>query len=352
MKTQDYKDNFPGHMVTLVSRASIEKMQNTKLEKHKNSERRKKAKIRSQRNQQFADALSCQLCGFTSKTSLISHITRIHHVDMTEYRNKFPSCVTQRMTVEQKQSISENLKKKLEDEVEKKKFLDWRSYPTELKHWMRKGLSQTEAEAARKQWQSETGLKQNCYPELLERKSKQMSGDNNHMSLQSLAEKHGVSLEEAKKYTPCYGRSGEKHPMFGKNHTEQSLQKIASAPHVANPDYRSTPERQLEEQCRNLGNLKTNVQIKRYNVDVLFEDKNLIVEMFGDYWHMNPDVYPPDAINLYAKKTAKQIWDRDARKIETLRSIGYDVVVVWERDWRLKKELIMKEIADAYHRAR
>jgi G:T-mismatch repair DNA endonuclease (very short patch repair protein) len=271
---------------------------------------------------------------------------------MDDYRQKFHSSMVQRMTIEQKTAIANEMRKKLDNDDELVKFLEWRSYPSELKHWTRKGLSDEEAATKQSEWQSNAGLRQNDHLETLEHRSREMTDDRNHMSLRSIADKYNVSLEEAQKLTPCYGRTGDKHPMFGKNHTEEAIAKISASDHIANPDYRSKPERELEERCRKIADLNTNVPLGRYNVDVLFSNKKLIVEMFGDYWHMNPIVYSVDALNVFMEKTAQQIWDRDARKLEMLRSLGYDVVVVWERDWRFKKEKIMKEIVDAYHRVR
>lgn len=351
MTTQEYKKSFPGHEVRISSLDSIEKMRVTKLARGANTPRRLKMNIRTERSKQFEDDLRCELCDFKSKFSLISHITRKHHITMSEYRTRFPGVQIQRASKEQKTANSLFNKNKLKDADTMKYFLEWRSYPSEVKHWLRKGFTEDEAVVKIREWQTNAALAQNNYPETLAARSIAMTGDNNHMSLCSLAKKHNASLEEAYKLTPCYGRTGEKHPMFGKQHSEESIAKIAASEHVANPDYRSKPERELENLCRQIAHLKTNVQINRYNVDVLFQDKNVIVEMFGDYWHMNPRKYKADDVNLYVKKTAQAIWDRDARKLGKLRSLGYDVIVVWEHDWRFNKKEIMEGIKDAYDRA-
>lgn len=229
--------------------------------------------------------------------------------------------------------------------------MEWRSYPSETKHWVNKGMSDDEARAKVSEWQSDAGLAQNNHPEMLERKSREMTGDLNHMSLRSLADKHGVTLEEATRLTPCYGRTGEKHPMFGKHHTEEALAKIAASEHLRYDDKRSKLERELEIKCREIGKLKTNERVATFNVDIVFSDKSLLIEFFGDFWHMNPSLYQSTAINKIKNKTAQEIWDRDARKLDKLRSLGFEVIVVWEQDWRFKKEEIMKGIKDAYDRA-
>jgi G:T-mismatch repair DNA endonuclease (very short patch repair protein) len=138
--------------------------------------------------------------------------------------------------------------------------------------------------------------------------------------------------------------------MFGKKHTAEALEKIAGAPHLSNPDYRSKPERELEQQCRNLGSLENNVRIGKWNVDVLFTEKRMIVELFGDYWHMNPVKYASTVRHSLMGKTADEVWSRDERKLKDLRDQGYEVVVVWESDWRHDPDACVKRIRDAYDR--
>lgn len=46
--------------------------------------------------------------------------------------------------------------------------------------------------------------------------SEQRSGDNNSQSLDSISKRFNCSVDDAVKLTNCYGRTGEKHPMFGR----------------------------------------------------------------------------------------------------------------------------------------
>lgn len=54
-------------------------------------------------------------------------------------------------------------------------------------------------------------------PERREKKRLEMSGAGNPM--------YGLPKEEA----PCFGRTGDKHPMFGKHHTEEAKSKISKS---------------------------------------------------------------------------------------------------------------------------
>lgn len=82
----------------------------------------------------------------------------------------------------------------------------------------------------------------------------------------------------------------------------------------------------------------------------LFHTQKLIVEFFGDYWHMNPAKYSKERVHNLMNKTAEFLWARDNRKIKELASLGYEVVVVLESDWKNEKEQQLKRIKDAFNR--
>ena len=66
------------------------------------------------------------------------------------------------------------------------------------------------------------------------------------------------------------------------------------------------------------------------SVDIYIPSKKKIVECFGDFWHCNPSIYPADYYNKYVHMNASEIWKRDEERIQTLKTAGYDVEVVWE----------------------
>jgi hypothetical protein len=80
---------------------------------------------------------------------------------------------------------------------------------------------------------------------------------------------------------------------------------------------------------------------KGYYIDFLYENK--IIEFNGDFWHFNPNIYlPEDFVMLMNKKTiAKEIWEEDKIKLNLLKSLGYDVLVIWESDYKTNKENII-----------
>lgn len=77
---------------------------------------------------------------------------------------------------------------------------------------------------------------------------------------------------------------------------------------------------------------ENNVQISYYNVDFVDRSSNHIIEVYGDYWHCNPKLYPDNYIHPYYKMTAEQKRKLDEDRVQYLESLGYTVTVVWESD--------------------
>ena len=75
-----------------------------------------------------------------------------------------------------------------------------------------------------------------------------------------------------------------------------------------------------------------NIQISYYNVDFVNQKTKHIIEVYGDYWHCNPKTYPDNYIHPYFKMTALQRRKLDEERVRYLRSLDYDVTVVWESD--------------------
>ena len=87
--------------------------------------------------------------------------------------------------------------------------------------------------------------------------------------------------------------------------------------------------------------LKNNTRY--YVYDIVY--KNKIIEYNGDFWHASPKKYKEsDVVRLPNKKiTAKEIWEKDLEKIKFAESQGYDVLVIWESNFKKNKEEIIKQ---------
>ena len=63
---------------------------------------------------------------------------------------------------------------------------------------------------------------------------------------------------------------------------------------------------------------------------------NKIVEFYGTLWHADPTVYKAEDV-VHHKITAKQIWERDAERINRLKDDGYEVMIVWQKEFSKDK---------------
>jgi len=355
MSSEEYKKLFPGHKLFLFTKEQCAKRSKTNSVKDEFKKRKQFFEDREAAAQEMRDMgldpIICEVCGFESMFSIISHIRHKHDISISDYREKYPNSLLQRNSPKQSRKASEAMKQRLSDIELRQKFLDWRSFPSEIKHWTRKGFSEEDAALKVSEFQREQGLKF-VTPENILKLKQMFSGSNGTMSLESIARRNGVSIAEARYLTPCYGRCGDLHPMFGKHHTQEALLKIASAPHLKTPSSRSKGEIELFNACCLIGECDHNSQLGRWNVDVLFRHQKLIVEYFGDYWHMSSKLYLPNDIHNITNIPACVAWRRDAYKLSCLNELGYFVLIVWESDWNINKDLEIKRIKDASDRLR
>jgi hypothetical protein len=71
-----------------------------------------------------------------------------------------------------------------------------------------------------------------------------------------------------------------------------------------------------------------------YRVDGFDPVTNTIYEYHGDYWHGNPALYSPEAVNLKTGKTFGHHYASTLEKQRLLEEAGYRVIVMWESDWK------------------
>lgn len=73
---------------------------------------------------------------------------------------------------------------------------------------------------------------------------------------------------------------------------------------------------------------------KAFRVDGMSDDRSTIYEFNGDYWHGNPQVFEPDFYNPQAHATMQELYERTQIKEKALREAGYQLVAIWEKDFR------------------
>lgn len=82
---------------------------------------------------------------------------------------------------------------------------------------------------------------------------------------------------------------------------------------------------------------------KFYLLDLCNIKEKKAIEFNGDYWHCNPMIYEEDYYNRNKRKYAKEIWNYDDKKRKFLEKEGYQIMVIWESDYRTNKDLTVKK---------
>ena len=90
-----------------------------------------------------------------------------------------------------------------------------------------------------------------------------------------------------------------------------------------------------------LENTNESCNNKIFSYDFKFGNK--IIEFNGDYWHMNPDMYDSDFINSYTNLSAEEKWNFDEIKLECAIQNGYDVLTIWEQEYKENKEVTIQK---------
>ena len=71
----------------------------------------------------------------------------------------------------------------------------------------------------------------------------------------------------------------------------------------------------------------------RYRVDGYDPHTNTVYEFYGDYWHGNPAIYDPQAINPSTKCTFGELYKQTQYRRKKFQEAGYTVIEMWEKDW-------------------
>lgn len=81
-------------------------------------------------------------------------------------------------------------------------------------------------------------------------------------------------------------------------------------------------------------------------VDILIEDKKIVIEVNGDIWHANPNKYKSTDLICTWKGNlpTSEIWKFDKIRKEQIESFGYSVLTFWEYDIKNNIDKVKKII--------
>lgn len=98
-------------------------------------------------------------------------------------------------------------------------------------------------------------------------------------------------------------------------------------------------ELKIKDQLENIGFIHSSIHNKYFNrclPDFLNEDSKEIIEIYGDYWHCNPNINKPysnpDWYHNKLHMHSSDKWMADALRKSMLEEFGYKVYVLWEHD--------------------
>ena len=78
--------------------------------------------------------------------------------------------------------------------------------------------------------------------------------------------------------------------------------------------------------------------------DAVSASQKLVIEFLGCYYHSCPICYGPERqVSDKLRKTLNRRAKRTAAKIANLEALGWTVRVMWECDWKRKRQEILKE---------
>lgn len=78
---------------------------------------------------------------------------------------------------------------------------------------------------------------------------------------------------------------------------------------------------------------------KVFIVDAFDPCTNTIYEFFGDYWHGNPEKYKSENFNKKVKKTFGELYENTISRIKLFKEFEYNIIYVWENDWKNRNKI-------------
>ena len=101
-------------------------------------------------------------------------------------------------------------------------------------------------------------------------------------------------------------------------------------------NFESRLERRFQDVLSDMGVSFTRQKwVKNRSYDFHLVGTNVLIEINGDYWHANPQVYSSDSRmwkNGNSHIYANEIWRKDSEKMSLAKKYGYEVIVLWEYD--------------------
>jgi len=81
-----------------------------------------------------------------------------------------------------------------------------------------------------------------------------------------------------------------------------------------------------------------------YLYDFTDEKNKLIIEYHGDLFHANPKYFKADEkFHPFTDEISQTKWEKDTIKMDVAKKLGYDVLIVWDSEYRENKEKVINK---------
>lgn len=211
-----------------------------------------------------------------------------------------------------------NTKKKIKNVLNKKYGVNHVSQIQSVREKIRERL--------KKRWRDGEIIVDELWKENIRKSIKKLWTDPDYRKKQLLLLGSAVKTDKVRKH-----RSMLMKKRWANNRTEM-LQTLANC-------FKNNGSSKLHMKIRNNFKLlqygfENEVPIGRYIVDEVNFEKNIIIEIFGNYIHANPKMYSSDFIVRLpgCSYFSYEKWIYDAKRIIYLSKKGFDIFVIWEDD--------------------
>lgn len=113
------------------------------------------------------------------------------------------------------------------------------------------------------------------------------------------------------------------------NRSESAIRNKVNRLGLTDPRFSTQPEKEAEIILEELQQIYVSqLPIGIYIIDQYIPNKNIAIEVHGDFWHCNPKVYPNGPVSVIQERNIAN----DKKKKSYLQSVGISVIYVWEYD--------------------
>lgn len=269
----------------------------------------------------FQELIQCELCKRMLKSITNSHLRDKHGITTGEYKNRFPNC---------------------------KMISDW--------HNNRFDVWRQSAENANQLY------KAGNTPEVRE---KLKISVRNAVQSDWYRAQHSRIMKEVVKKLPdsimWKSIKGSDHHHFGRSNYQRWLVKYGEEEaRIRLLDWKSKNKLRSKSKNTKIELLVKDIltqndieyihqfdRVEYFYADFYICKHNLILEVYGDYWHANPKKYKSDEIIKFPGNNlvkAQDIWDKDATRLDVFVSHGYNVCYIYGSD--ITEESILELIQE------